>query len=127
VNLNREKFTINPTNCAGLSVDPQGIGDQGTVADFGKLPHVIFLLNGQVPLRPEVVSKSVRNGHLKAMVKTVPDAPIGNFTLKLFGGKVGYLVNTRNLCASPVTTKVEFVGQNGKTLTDQVPLKTNCG
>jgi hypothetical protein len=239
VNLDRKKFTINPTNCAGLSINSQGIGDQGTIAefssyfhavncntlgfqpkmtmrqlggrkqtrrsqnpaiefklitrkgdaniksvavtlpqafeidqghlgkicsksqlektqcagsqaigkattrtplleaplsgpafavsDFGKLPHVVFLLNGQVPLRPEVVSKSVKGGHLKAMVQTVPDAPIGTFTLKLFGGKVGYLVNTRNLCASPTKTKVDFVGQNGKTLTQQVPLKTNCG
>jgi hypothetical protein len=239
VNLDRKKFTINPTNCAALSIDSQGIGDQGTIADFssyfhavncgtlgfqprmtmrqlgghkqtqrsqnpaiefklttrkgdaniksvaltlpqafeidqahlggicsksqlektqcagsraigqaktktplldaplsgpayavsgfGKLPHVVFLLNGQVPLRPEVVSKSVKGGHLKAMVQTVPDAPIGTFTLKLFGGKIGYLVNTRNLCASPTKTKVDFVAQNGKTLTEQVALKTNCG
>ena len=34
VNIDRPNFMINPTNCAPFSVDSQGIGDQGTVANF---------------------------------------------------------------------------------------------
>ena len=37
-------------------------------------------------------------------VPVVPDAPIGHFRLTVFGGKHGYLVNTRSLCGhTPVT------------------------
>ena len=39
VNIDRPNFTINPTNCAPLSVDSQGIGDQGTIADFSSPFH----------------------------------------------------------------------------------------
>jgi hypothetical protein len=238
VNLNREKFTINPTNCSALSIDSQGIGDQGTIADFssyfhavncitlgfkpqmtirqmggrkatgrsenpalrfdlrtrngdanvksvavtlpnafeidqrhlhnlcskaqllneecagrqpigkvrtdsplldaplkgsafavsgfGKLPHVAFILRGQVTLVPEGESTS-NGGKLKTVVKTVPDAPIGHFRFDLFGGKNGYLVNTRSLCNGKVAIKVNINGQNGKGLTESVPIKTNCG
>ena len=35
VNLDRPNFTINPTSCGPMSVDSQGIGDQGAVAGFG--------------------------------------------------------------------------------------------
>ena len=34
VSIDKPNFTINPTNCSNFSVDSQGIGDQGTVADF---------------------------------------------------------------------------------------------
>jgi hypothetical protein len=34
VSIDRPEFTINPTNCSAYTVDSQGIGDQGTVADF---------------------------------------------------------------------------------------------
>jgi hypothetical protein len=34
VNLDKPSFILNPTNCAPMSVDSQGIGDQGTVAKF---------------------------------------------------------------------------------------------
>ena len=102
-------------------------GPAYAVSGFGKLPHVVFVLGGQVPLRPEVVSKSVQ-GRLRTTVPTVPDAPIGSFRLKLYGGKAGYLVNTRSLCAAPPTTQVEFTGQNGKQLSQSIGIKTSsCG
>jgi hypothetical protein len=244
VNLDREKFTINPTNCAAMSIASQGIGDQGTTTDFssyfhavncgtlgfkpsmtirqlggrkatgrsknpvlqfdlktrsgdaniksvavtlpkafeidqrhlsnicskaqlanehcagrqsigtattttplldqslkgpvyavsgfGKLPHVVFILGGQgtqagLTLMPEAESVAVNNGHLKTTVPVVPDAPIGHFRLKLFGGKHGYIANTRSLCASDTVTKVQFIGQNGERLSQQVKTKTACG
>ena len=34
VNINKPNFMINPTNCSPFSVASEGIGDQGTAADF---------------------------------------------------------------------------------------------
>jgi hypothetical protein len=238
VNIDRENFMINPTNCSPFSIDSQGIGDQGTIAGFssffqavncfsmpfaprmtirqlgghrattrskdpelqfdltthpgeanirsvavtlprvfeidqrhlsnicskaqlerehcagrqaigtastatpllehplsgpayavsgyGRLPHVVFILGGQVTLMPQAESSSVNGGHLKTVVPVVPDAPIGHFRLNLFGGDKGYLANTRGLCLAPVVAKIEFTGQNGKTLTQKVTTKTTC-
>src|SRR5262249_19871458 len=85
-----------------------------------------FILSGQVMIIPQAESASVKGGHLRTTVPTVPDAPIGHFRLTLFGGKQGYIVNTRSLCASPAVTTVEYVGQNGKTATERVAAKTAC-
>jgi hypothetical protein len=56
----------------------------------------------------------------------VPDAPIGHFALTVFGGKTGYLVNTRDLCAKPPVTQVDYTGQNGKTRNESVPITAAC-
>ena len=57
----------------------------------------------------------------------VPDAPIGHFRLIVFGGKRGYLVNTRSLCEHPPVTEVDYVAQNGKRRSERVPVKAACG
>ena len=44
----------------------------------------------------------------------IPDAPVGHFALTLLGGKQGYLVNTRSLCAGPTVSEIAYQGQNGK-------------
>ena len=85
-----------------------------------------FILAGEVTLIPEAISSSVKGGHLKTVVPTVPDAPIGHFRLTLFGGKQGYLTNTRELCSAPAVTTVEYSAQNGKKLTQKVAAKTAC-
>ncbi len=41
VNIDRPKFTINPTRCTTFSIDSQGIGDQGTVTDFSSYFHAV--------------------------------------------------------------------------------------
>ena len=239
VNIDREHFTINPTNCSPFTVDSQGIGDQGTVTNFssyyqvvncetlpfkprmtitqlggrkatnrgsdpslrfdlhtshgdanvksiavtlpnaleidqahlgnlcsvtelesthcagrqpigtvsdetpllekplkghayavsgyGGLPHVAFILAGQVTVVPEGVSKTKKDGRLRTDVATVPDVPIGHFRLTLFGAKRGYLANTRSLCQHSPVTVVEYAAQNGRTLTQKVPITATCG
>jgi hypothetical protein len=239
VNIDRPKFTINPTNCSHFSVDSQGIGDQGTVTNFssffhavncatlpfkpsmrirlsgkrktarrsknpelqfdlrtrpgdanlksiavtlpdafeidqrhlgnicsekeltekqcagrtpigqattttplldrplegpvyavsgsGGLPRLAFLLNGQVQIVPRADTRTVGDGKLKTTVPVVPDAPIGHFRLKVFGGKTGYLINTRDLCARRPATRIDYVGQNGKKRTERVKLRAPCG
>jgi hypothetical protein len=102
-------------------------GPAYAVSGFGGLPHIAFILSGQVTLIPEAMSTTVNGGHLKTVVPTVPDAPIGHFRLTLFGGKRGYLANTRSLCSAPAITTVEYTGQNGKTASQRVQTKAACG
>ncbi len=96
------------------------------VSGFGVLPHLAFILGGQVTLMPEAESSSVQNGRLRTVVPVIPDAPIGNFRFTLFGGKQGYISNTQSLCSEPTTSTIEFSAQNGKTMTQQVKTKTVC-
>jgi hypothetical protein len=238
VNLDKPKFTINPTNCSPFTVDSQGIGDQGTVTDFssyfqvvncaalpfkpkmtirqlggkkasrraanpglqldlktrngeaniksvsvtlshafeidqrhlgnicsekelaekqcagrtpigrastktplldqplrgpvyavsgsGGLPRLAFILNGQVNLVPRAETTTV-GGRLKTTAPVIPDAPIGHFSLTVFGGKSGYLINTRNICNHRPVIAVGYVGQNGKTTSQKIEVKTRCG
>ncbi|HWP32142.1 MAG TPA: hypothetical protein VNL97_00195 [Solirubrobacterales bacterium] len=238
VNIDRENFTINPTNCSPLSVESQGVGDQGTatnfssyfhavncstlgfaprmvvrqlggrkatkrsrdpslrfdlytrpgdanissvavtlprafgvdqrhlgnicsraelaasrcagrqpigtvetetplldeplkglayaVSGFGLLPHLAFILEGQVTIIPEAESSSVAGGKLRTVVPVVPDAPIGHFRLTLYGGSQGYITNTRSLCSSAAKIAVAFKAQNGRSLSQTVTSKTAC-
>lgn len=236
VNLDRPRFMINPTNCEPMSVGSQGIGDEGTVADFssyfqavdcadlpfrprmtirqldrnanrrakdprlefrlrtrdgdaniksvavtlpkaiaidqrhlrnicseselaatkcagrgaigtasaktplldrplsgkvyavsgaGGLPRLAFVLEGQVPVTPRATTTG-NGGRLKTVVPIVPDAKIGDFRLRLYGGKLGYLINSRNLCPKRPTVRVHYVAQNGKHRTESVRIKAGC-
>jgi hypothetical protein len=240
VDINRERFMINPTSCRAMSVASQGIGDQGTVADFssyfhanncatlhfqpkmsvalkggrkqtrrganpalhfdlntrdndanirslsvtlpsafeidqrhlanicsekelaatqcagrqaigkattttplleqplsgpvyavtgsGGLPRLAFVLNGQVNLLPRAETVTRRGGRLQTTVPVVPDAPIGHFSLTVFGGKHGYLANTRGLCDHTPVIGIKFAGQNGRAASESLKLKTSgCG
>jgi hypothetical protein len=242
VNIDKPEFTINPTNCDSMSIDSQGIGDEGTVASFssyfhavncsalafrpsmsirqigrngttrsknpklqfdlrtragdaniktmavtlssafqidqehlgnicsekelaekqcagrtpigrastttplldepiggpvyavsgsGGLPRLAFILNGQVNLVPRAETRSLTGkkgvGRLHTVVPVVPDAPIGHFRLTIFGGKNGYLSNTRNICANPAAVKVAFTAQSGRARSQNLKVKATCG
>ncbi len=96
------------------------------VSGSGGLPRLAFILNGQVDLVPRADTKTT-DGRLQTTVPVVPDAPIGDFRLTLLGGKQGYLINTRSLCANPVVSTVEYLAQNGRKLTQSVKAKAPCG
>jgi hypothetical protein len=102
-------------------------GPAYAVSGFGKLPHLAFILAGQVTIIPEAESSSVNGGHLKTVVPIVPDAPIGHFRLTLLGKKQGYLVNTRSLCGAASFTTVEYRSQNGKKRIQKVRTQAACG
>ena len=84
------------------------------VSGCGGLPRLAFLLNGQVNLVPRAETKTVKGGRLSTTVPVVPDAPIGHFGLTIFGGKNGYLVNTRDICKHTPVITITYSGQNGK-------------
>jgi hypothetical protein len=96
------------------------------VSGSGGLPRLAFILNGQVNLVPRADTTTV-GGRLKTTVPVVPDAPIGHFTMTVFGGKAGYLINTRDICSKRPVVSVAFQGQNSKKRSRQVKVKTSCG
>jgi hypothetical protein len=102
-------------------------GPAYAVSGSGGLPKLAFILNGQVNLVPRAETKTTPGGQLKTTVPVVPDAPIGHFRLNVFGGKTGYLINTRDLCAHTPVTKIDYTAQNGKTRTESVKVKAACG
>ncbi len=65
-------------------------------------------------------------GLLQTTVPVVPDAPIGNFHLTIFGGKRGYLINTRSLCGAVPIDTVEYTAQNGKTMSQKIKVGASC-
>jgi hypothetical protein len=132
------KSELASSRCAGraaigtVSVDTPLLekplsGNAYAVSGYGKLPHLAFILGGQVTLIPEAESSSVNRGHLKTVVPVVPDASIGHFHLALFGGQKGYIINTRGLCSSRAVTTVEYIAQSGKKLTQHVTVNSACG
>jgi len=97
------------------------------VSGSGGLPRLAFILAGQVTLIPRADTDTVKGGRLQTTVPVIPDAPIGHFVLNVFGGKHGYLVNTRSLCANAPMLTVSYVGQNGKQRSEAVKVKASCG
>ena len=99
------------------------------VSGSGGLPRLAFILNGQVNLVPRAETRSLAKrgtGRLHTTVPVVPDAAIGHFRLTVFGGKQGYLVNTRSLCRRTPVVKVSFKGQNGRSHKQAVKLAAGC-
>ncbi len=97
------------------------------VSGSGGLPRLAFILNGQVNLVPRADTETAKGGRLETTVPVVPDAPIGHFRLNVFGGKSGYLINTRSICKHRPVTVVEYTAQNGRKRTQKVKLKARCG
>jgi hypothetical protein len=131
------KSELEKTECAGRAaigtvstetplLDQPLSGPAYAVSGFGGLPHVVFILAGQVTLTPEATSSTTKDGNLRTVVPTIPDAPVGHFRLTLFGGKQGYLINTSSLCSHASVTKVAFTAQNGRKTTQKVKTKTAC-
>lgn len=93
------------------------------------LPDIVADLKGQIHV--------VLVGHVDAITKhgvtrirntfeTVPDAPVSKFTLNLYGGKRGYLVNNSDLCKSTNRALVQFDAQNGKFSDSSVKVANDC-
>jgi hypothetical protein len=101
-------------------------GPAYAVSGFGKLPHLVFVLDGQVMLLPQAESSSVQRGRLKTTVPVIPDAPVGHFRLTLLGGAKDYLINSKDICRNPGRIRVDYTGQNGMTRSQKVEVKAPC-
>jgi hypothetical protein len=126
------------TGCAGRQAIGQAMtttplldqplsGPVYAVSGSGGLPRLAFLLNGQVNLVPRADTTTVSDGRLQTTVPVVPDAPIGHFHLVIFGGKHGYLTNTRDICRHTPRVGIFYTAHNGKTSRETLAVKTACG
>ena len=67
VNIDKPNFTINPTNCSPSRVDSQGIGDQGTVADFSSYFHAVNCAT--LPFKPKMTITQIGSARPPARSK----------------------------------------------------------
>ena len=90
------------------------------------LPDIVAALKGQISI--DLVGKiETVKGKLRTAFETVPDAPVTKFTLNLDGGKNGLLVNSTNICRSPLATLTMIDAQNGLTVNQVQVLHAPCG
>ena len=98
----------------------------GFASGSNVLPHIVFILGGQVTVMPQGESTTISGGRLKTVVPVIPDVPIGHFQFTLLGGAHGYISNTESLCAAKPVVEVQLNGQNEKSVSQQVKTKTAC-
>jgi hypothetical protein len=93
-----------------------------------ELPDLLADLRGQVNVRLRGVISSAK-ARIKTVFYPVPDVPVSKFVLTMKGGKKGLLVNSRDLCAHPNFSFMNFKAQNGKQMKKKkLPLRVPaCG
>jgi hypothetical protein len=77
------------------------------------LPDLVAdLYSGSVRIVAEGQIGPSGQGGINAFFDNLPDAPIESFTMTLYGGKRGLLVNSTDICNSPPLASVKALGQN---------------
>jgi hypothetical protein len=97
-----------------------------------ELPDVVADLRG--PLRVVLVGfvdavgkKGSEVSRIRTRFQNVPDAPVTRFEMRLFGGKRGLLVNSRNLCKAGRRAKVTLTAQSGRVARGNQRIAADCG
>jgi hypothetical protein len=96
------------------------------VSGSGGLPRLAIVLRGEITavIRGDTFA---RNAQLRSVFGSIPDAPVSAFRLRVFNGKLGYLVLNRDVCRHRQFLTVRYVGQNSKTRVHRIRLRTGCG
>jgi hypothetical protein len=98
-----------------------------------KLPDLVAALHSEdidinlVGFISSLHKKGSEVSQIRNTFAAVPDAPVSKFTLELFGGKKGLLVNSTNICKGTHKAISEFTGQNGKHYDTEPAVKAQCG
>jgi hypothetical protein len=93
------------------------------------LPSLLIPLRGQLAIDLRATS-SVNHSQLVTTFSTVPDAPIGKFTLKINGGRRGLLVITgrgKTICDHAQVAAAAFEAHSGAVEDMNRTLSTACG
>ena len=96
-------------------LDDELAGPVYLVSSSHELPDLLADLRGQVDIQLHGVISAAK-ARIKNVFYPVPDVPVSKFVLTMKGGKRGLLVNSRNLCAKPSFSFMNFKAQNGKQL-----------
>jgi hypothetical protein len=97
-------------------LDDELAGPVYLLSSSNPLPDLLVDLRGQVNVRLHGVISSLKSGRIKNVFYPLPDVPVSRFVLTMKGGKHGLLVNSRDLCAKPSFSFMNFKAQNGKQL-----------
>jgi sugar lactone lactonase YvrE len=78
-----------------------------------QLPDLVAdLHSGEVRIIVEGRIGPSKSGGIRTFFDNLPDAPIERFTMTLFGGRRGLLVNSTDICKAPPLASVKALGQN---------------
>jgi hypothetical protein len=94
------------------------------------LPDLVAALRGtsSVPIEIDLVGNIDSVGQrLRTTFKSIPDAPVKKFTLRMRGGSKGLIVNSANLCESIHRATAKFVAQNRKRHLLRPKVQVSCG
>ncbi len=107
-------------------LDDELAGPVYLTSSSNPLPDLLVDLRGQVNVRLRGVI-SASKARIKNVFSSVPDVPVSKFVLTMKGGKKGLLENSRDLCAHPSFSFLNFKAQNGKKLRKKrLPLRAPC-
>jgi hypothetical protein len=88
-------------------------GDVYLRSSTNKLPDLVASIrSGEVRIVLEGRIGPGKQGGIETYFDELPDAPIEQFTMTLFGGKRGLLVNSSNICKAPPLASVKALAQN---------------
>lgn len=95
----------------------------------GVLPDMaIALRGGGKGISIDLIGKiDSFHGGLRATFKTIPDAPVSKFVLKLRGGKHGPIQNSEDVCKATGQSTLRFIAHNGLGLKGHEGLEVPCG
>jgi hypothetical protein len=96
-------------------LDDELAGPVYLVSSNHELPDLLADLRGQVDVRLHGVISAAK-ARIKNVFYPIPDVPVSKFVLTMKGGKRGLLTNSRDLCAHPSFSFMNFKAQNGKQL-----------
>jgi hypothetical protein len=96
------------------------------VSGSGGLPRLAIVLRGEITavIRGDTVA---RDAQLRAVFDSIPDAPVSAFRMRIYNGKLGYLVLNRDVCRRHEFLVARYVGQNSRTRVQRVRLRAGCG
>jgi len=96
-------------------LDDELAGPVYLVSSSHELPDLLADLRGQVNVQLHGVISAAK-ARIKNVFYPLPDVPVSKFVLTMMGGKRGLLVNSRDLCARPSFSFMNFKAHNGKQL-----------
>jgi hypothetical protein len=78
-----------------------------------KLPDLVASLRaGSIRIILEGKIGPSKQGGISTFFDELPDAPIERFTMTLYGGKRGLLINSTNICRRPPVASIKALAQN---------------
>lgn len=93
----------------------------------GALPDLVAdLYSGEIHIVLVGKIGPGKKGGIRAFFSDLPDQPINRFTMTLFGGKRGLLVNSANICRKPPVSNVKAIGQNNIGAVFTTKLRGQC-